>query len=242
MIRWLNDCVFNRIATVGAREASNALERLCSGSATVGAHDRVPSIARRRAFDALNRNRRSGVGRPFHPRRCCEFLQEGARAAALLKEAVSANAGRHLVPSECATHGDHQNGREMPPNHREQLESRHARHVEIRKKDIGDFAADLAQCRAAVLGSAHTIPKFTKHVGHGRSDARLVVYNEDSFSRLGHIPPTQRINTGTSGKCLMNQGAKTDQLCTTRVDRRQIIGLPAGDGGRFALYAVSSGN
>src|ERR1035441_8786338 len=66
----------------------------------------------------------------------------------------------------------------LTTNHGEEFKSGHARHIEIRKNNLGQLAADMAQCGESVFRRAHTISKLGKEVRHqqiGRASCRTGV-------------------------------------------------------------------
>ena len=89
-------------------------------------------------------SRRSGCRQRSHD------SQQGAHAAAFLIEGVRGNAGGNLVAMERSAHGNRLDGWKPAPDHREQLETGHPRHIEIRKKNVGSFpgaSPPMPRCR-----------------------------------------------------------------------------------------------
>jgi len=84
--------------------------------------------------------------------------QQRAHTAAFLIETVRRNTGRNLVACERTAHGNRPDQGKPPSNHREQLEARHARHVQVGKKNVWNFLANLCQCGEAIFSRTHAIP------------------------------------------------------------------------------------
>jgi len=103
------------------------------------------------------------VGRmPLRSRQRSHDHQQGTQAAALLVERIRDNSRRHLNAAERVAHGDQRERGKSPTNHREELKSGHARHVEIGEDYIRSLFLNFDQCGKPVFRRSNGVANLSK--------------------------------------------------------------------------------
>ena len=75
----------------------------------------------------------------------------------LLIKTIGYNPSRDLVAGKRSAHRNQGDLRKLQTNDRKQLETRHARHVQIRDNEVGKTIFQLKQSRHSVPSRSHTI-------------------------------------------------------------------------------------
>ncbi len=91
------------------------------------------------------------------PRHRTQQLYQEDRMGSLLIETVGNDPFRDLVAGKRSTHRDQGDLRKLQTNGRKQLETRHARHVQIGDDEVGKTGFHLKQSRHSIASRSHTI-------------------------------------------------------------------------------------
>lgn len=175
-------------ATRFSHEVESAAEGLAEHPKALGTGDRYARITGGVVGIALNPERRSGRGtagkQTVRLGQSSNDHQQGADAAALLKEGVCGNSGRHLVARESAAHCDNRDGREAPADYGEKLEAGHPGHIEIGQNDIRNLLLHFGQRGKSVFRGLNGVANLSKYLRQRDANYGLIV-NDKQGNRGG---------------------------------------------------------